>query len=157
MLSRVRFPFLSPCSCWVQVDVPLVLTVTVPDQGMADLFHNTAAHPPTLAANDPTSFASKAQAAAMALTSLAGNGVFRGINMTDFRTSLDTSLISYPTIIQANVSLLLANPSIGFTAQRSPYLDPQSIAMEAFLEAAAFELDLAVRSLSDLPDSIGVC
>ena len=136
--------------------MPLVLTVTVPDQGTADLFHNTAAHPPTLAPNNPASFASKAQAAAMALTSLTRTDIFRGINMADLGTGLAVSPLPYPVVIHANMSLTVTEAWDGFLANKSPSIDPQTTAMEAFMEAAAFELELAVASLGDLPDAMGV-
>lgn len=136
--------------------MPLVLTVTVRDQVTADLFHDTAAYPPVLAPNDPSSFASKAQAAAIALTSLIRTDIFRGINMADLGTDLAASPLSYPAFIHANMSLTVTEAWDGFVANKSPSIDPQTTAMEAFMEAAAFEIDLAVTSLGNLPDAIGV-
>ena len=76
--------------------------------------------------------------------------------MADLGTGLTASPLSYPVFIHANMSLTVTEAWDGFVAMKSPSIDPQTTATEAFMEAAAFELDLAVTALGDLPDDIEV-
>lgn len=58
-------------------------------------------------------------------------------------------------IHDANVSIILRPPA-RFTAKQTPVIEPHAAAMEALMEASASELELAVSSFVELPDSIGV-
>lgn len=139
----------------MQVIVPLRLTVTVPDQRTADYLHTTAAHPPVLSP-DTSSFATRAQAAAMALTTKARARTFYDMHMPNFGTSLWTSSVTYPTISEANVSVYFIQPDDRFVSEQSPFTDSNSNTLEAFAEASAYELEVAIQTLTDLPDSLGV-
>lgn len=142
----------------------MILTMTVPDQLTADFFHFTAAcrhrgfdaAVPVPSVDDPNIYASKAEAAAIAVTSLLNDGHFMHLQMHDFGSSLDSSHLSYPNVREANVSIVLRHPPAMFVAQQSPEVDRRATALEAFAEVAAFELKVAVRALGELPDSIRV-
>lgn len=141
----------------MQVTVPLLLTVTVLDQLTADLFHSSKADPPVVLPDEPGALASRAQAAALAMSALAHAGTFQDIPLADFADSLDRSPLLFPTVLEANVSIVFPEASASFTAFQSPEVDGRAMSLVAFAEAAAFELELAVRALPELPDSIGVC
>lgn len=134
-----------------------MLTVTVPDQSTADLFHNSTSQPPVPSPTEPRGFATKAEAAALALSSLAHAGTLQDIPLASLGANLVLSPFLYPTVLEANISISFLDASRKFTVAQNPRVDSRASALEAFAEAAAFELAVAVRALPELPDSIGVC
>jgi hypothetical protein len=140
----------------VQVTAPLFLTLTVPDQVTADLMHGTAAEPSFPSPRDPSALASRADAAALALTSLARTGAFHDIPIPTLAANLQLSPLLYPVVADANVSLIFIDNSANFTAVRSPQVDTLQASLLAFAEAAAFELEISLRTLPELTDSINV-
>jgi hypothetical protein len=138
----------------VQVTVPLTLTLTVPDQFTADLLHASAAEPSYPSPRNPNALATRADAAGLALSGLVRAGVFLHIPMPSLAATLQRSSVPYPVVADANVSIIITEGSENFTAVRSPHVDALQESLLAFAEAAAFELDLSLRTLPELPDSI---
>jgi hypothetical protein len=140
----------------VQVNVSLLLAVTVPDLGTATHFHNSSAAPPAPSPVNPNMLATRAQAAAHALSLLVHAGAFHGIPMPNIGASLKRSALGYPAVLDANVSIMFPEASGSFQAVRSPQMDTRELTLQAFAEDAAFALEMAVRAVPDLPESIGV-
>jgi hypothetical protein len=140
----------------VKVTVPLLLTATVPDQVTADRFHSSVDRSTLPSPVGPSTFATKAQAAAHALTVLVHADALRDIPMPNLDANLHLSPFSYPAVIDANVSIIFPEGSRSFNAVVSPRMDTRALALQAFAEDAAFALEVAVRAVPDLPDSIGV-
>jgi hypothetical protein len=140
----------------VQVTTPLSLTVTVTDQVTADLMHTTAAQPSFPSPRDPSVLATRADAAALALTGLARAGAFHDIPMPTLAANLQLAPLLYPSVADANVSIIFTEASETFIAVQSPQVDALQASLLAFAEAAAFELEISLRSLPELPDSISV-
>jgi hypothetical protein len=140
----------------VQVTVPLTLTLTVPDQFTADILHTSAADPSYPSPRDPSALATKADAAGLALSGLVRAGAFHDIPMPSLAVNLQHAWLTYPVVAQANVSIIFTGGFENFTAVRSPQVDTLQPSLLAFAEAAAFELDVALRALPELPDSIDV-
>jgi hypothetical protein len=140
----------------VQVTVPLILTLTVPDQFTADLFHTTAAQPSFPSPREPSALATRADAAGLALSGLARNGTFLHIPMSSFAANLQRASLPYPIVVIANVSIIMTEATVNFTAVQSPQVDSLQASLVTFAEAAAFELDVSLRALPEFPDSIDV-
>jgi hypothetical protein len=140
----------------VQVTVPLTLTLTVPDQFTADLFHTSAAKPSYPSPLNPSAFATRADAAALALSGLARAGAFHDIPMPSLAANLKLSRLKYPVVTDTNVSMIFTETSDNFTALRSPEVDTLQESLLAFAEATAFELDVALQALPELAGSIDV-
>jgi hypothetical protein len=138
----------------VQVTVPLTLTLTVPDQLTADLLHTTAADPSYPSPSNPSALATRADAAGLALSGLVRTGTFLHIPMPSLAATLQRTSLPYPAVADANVSIIINEGSENFTAVRSPHVDALQESLLAFAEASAFELDVSLRSLPELPDSI---
>ena len=83
-------------------------------------------------------------------------GGLHGIPMPALGDALHRSQLLYPTAMHANVTIQFQQPSGSFVAAQSTDVDTRAPALEALAEAAAFELEAAVRQLPSLPDSIGV-
>jgi hypothetical protein len=133
------------------------LTLTVPDQITADVMHTTAAEPPYPSPHDANVGATRAQKAALALSTLARAGAFLDIPMLSLASSLQLASHPYPVVVDANVSIIFTEASENFTAMRSPPVDTLQATLLAFAEAAAFQLDISLRALPELPDSLNVC
>jgi hypothetical protein len=137
------------------VTVPLTLTLTVPDQFTADLLHTTAAEPSYPSPRDPSALATRADAAGLALSGLVRAGTFLHIPMPSLAATLQRSSQPYPIVADANVSII-TEVSENFTAVRSPQVDTLQESLLAFADAAVFELDVSLRELPELSDSIHV-
>jgi hypothetical protein len=72
----------------VQVTVQLTLTLTVPDQIAADLFHNSC-QASYQSPHDPSSLTTKTDAAGLVMTGLARTGVFHDTPMPKLAASVD--------------------------------------------------------------------
>jgi hypothetical protein len=145
-------------SSWhtVQVTVPLILTLTVPDQNTADIFHTSAANPPFRSPRDPSVLATRADEAALSLSALARAGAFRDIPMPSLAANLKLATVPYPVITGANVSIIFTETSENFTAVQSEQVDTLQVSLLAFAEAAAFELHIALHALPELSESLDV-
>jgi hypothetical protein len=133
------------------------LTLTVPDQFTADVMHTNAAEPPYPSPHDPSVRATRAEKAALALSSLARSGALLDIPMPSLAASLQLASQSYPVVVDANVSIIFTEAFENFTAMQSPQAHTLQATLLAFAEAAAFELDMTQRALPELPDSLDVC
>lgn len=71
-------------------------------------------------------------------------------------TNLEASTQLYPGILEANVSLFWEADSAGFQAQESEEIAPELVAVEAYLEASAFEMALAAGTYFQFPESVTV-
>jgi hypothetical protein len=131
------------------------LTLTVPDQFTADVMHTTAAEPPYPSPHDPNVRASRAEMAAMSLSALARSGAFLDIPMPSLAATLQLASQSYPVIVDANVSIIFTEASENVTTMQSLQADTLKATLLGF--AAAFELDMSLRVLPELPDSLDVC
>jgi hypothetical protein len=140
----------------VQVTVPLTLTLTVPDQFTAALFHTSAAKPPYPSPLNPRAFATRADAAALALSGLARAGAFHDIPMPNLAANLKLSRLTYPVVTDSNLTMIFTETSENFTAVRSPEVNTLQESLLAFAEATAFELDVALQSLPELAGAIDV-
>jgi hypothetical protein len=140
----------------VQVTVPLTLTLTVPDQFTADFLHTSTAQPSYPSPRNSSALATRVDAAGLSLSGLARNGAFHHVAMSGFAATLQRASLPYPLVVNANVSMIMAEASANFTAVRSPQVDALQASLLAFAEAAAFELHLAVQALPELTDSIDV-
>jgi hypothetical protein len=140
----------------VQVTVPLTLTLTVPDQITADLLHTSTAEPPFPSPHNSSALATRVDAAALALSDLARSGAFHDIPMKSLAVNLQLSFLPYPVVADANVSIIITDASENFTAVRSPQVDTLQATLLAFAEAAAFELDVLLRAMPELPESFDV-
>ena len=76
--------------------------------------------------------------------------------MEAFGNSLEASTQLYPQILDANVSLFWEAGSEGFQAQESEEIAPEIVAMEAYLEASAFEMALVAGTFFPFPESVTV-
>jgi hypothetical protein len=132
------------------------LTLTVPDQITADVMHTTAAEPPYPSPHDPSMRATRAEMAALSLSTLARSGAFLDLPMLSFAATLQLASQPYLLVADANVSIIFTEASGNFTAMRSPQVDTLEATLLAFAEAAAFELDISLRALPELPDSLQV-
>jgi hypothetical protein len=133
------------------------LTLTVPDQITVDVMHTTAAEPPYPSPHDANVGATRADRAALALTRLARAGAFLDIPMLSLAANLQLAAQPYPVVMDANVSIIFTKASENFTAMRSPQVDTLQATLLAFAEAAAFQLDISLQALPELPDSLDVC
>jgi hypothetical protein len=138
------------------VTTPLTLILTVPDQYTADLFHTSAAEPPYPSLLNSSALATRADAAALALSGLARAGALYHIPMPSLAANLQLSSLNYPEVSDANVSIIFTEASENFTAVLSPEVDTLQVSLLAFAEAAAFELDIALKELPEFADSIDV-
>jgi hypothetical protein len=94
--------------------------------------------------------------AAMPLSTLARAGAFLDIPMLSLAANLQQALHPYPLVIDANVSIIFMEASENFTAMRSQPVDTLQATLLAFAESAAFELDISLQALPELPDSLDV-
>jgi hypothetical protein len=133
------------------------LTLTVPDQFTADVLHTTAAEPPYPTPHDPNVRATRADMAAMSLSTLARSGAFLDIPMLTLAANLQLASLPYPLVVDANVSIIFTEASENFTAMRSPQVDTLQPTLLAFAEAAAFELDSSLWAFPEFPDLLSVC
>jgi hypothetical protein len=76
--------------------------------------------------------------------------------MMSLAANLQQASLLYPVAAEANVSIIISETSENFTAVRSPQVDALQASLLAFAEAAAFELDVSLRALPELPDSVDV-
>jgi hypothetical protein len=140
----------------LQVTVPLTLTLTVPDQITADIFHTSTAEPPYRSPRDPNALATRADAAGLALSRLARDRAFHDIPVPKLAANLQLTSLQYPVVADASVSIIITAVSENFTAVRSLQVDTLQASLFAFAQAAVFELELALQALPDLHDAIQV-
>jgi hypothetical protein len=76
--------------------------------------------------------------------------------MPSLAANLQLSSLNYPKVTDANVSIIFTEASENFTAVLSPEVDTLQVSLLAFAEAAAFELDIALKELPEFADSIDV-
>jgi hypothetical protein len=76
--------------------------------------------------------------------------------MPSLAATLQRSSLPYPVVTEANVSIITTAASENFTAVRSPLVDTLQESLLAFADAAVFELDISLRELPELPESIQV-
>jgi hypothetical protein len=76
--------------------------------------------------------------------------------MPSLAANLQHAPLLYSGVADANVSIIFTEASESFIAVRSPQVDASQASLLAFAEAAAFELEISLRSLPKLPDSISV-
>ena len=134
----------------------MVMTLTVPDQFTADLFHGTTATPPVPSPTDPNSLATRAEASARACSALVHAGSLLEIPLPALGAALQLSPLLYPAATDANVSIFFQAAPDGYEALQSPTMDSRASALEAVAETAAFELHEAVWRVPALTDSSGV-
>jgi hypothetical protein len=130
----------------LQVDLPLSFTLTVSNQSIADAFHGSPADPPFPSPRDPSTPASRADAVALALTSLIQtDGLY--FTMPDLGDLLTRSSFSYPLVTNAQASLAFANSTGEFYSAVSPVFNSSEGSLQAFMEASVYEMDEAIRNL----------
>ena len=88
---------------WMQVDVPLTITLTVPDQATADTIHSSVAQPAFPSPGAPFLDATRADAAALALTSLIQADTFFNLGLPSLGAVLEQSPMQYPSVSDAQV------------------------------------------------------
>ena len=76
--------------------------------------------------------------------------------MEAFGNSLEASALLYPQIFESNVSVIWQEDSDSFRAQESEEIAPEAVAIEAYLEASAFEMTLVAGTLFQFPESVTV-
>ena len=140
----------------LQVDIPLVLTLTVPDHPTADAIHSSTSQPEFQSPRAPFLNATRADAAALALTSLLQADTLLGITLPGLGGVLEQSPTQYPAVTDAQVSFGLADSSGGLAAEESPPVDSLGVSLEAFMEATVHELDEALRALPSISPRTGV-
>lgn len=142
---------------YVQAEVPYLLTVTVPDQSKADWFHSAAASPPVMLPESSSELATRAEAAAMAMTAALHAGTFVDMPSLTFGPAIQNSQLSFPTVLGVNMSVVFPEASSRFQAVTSAAMDTRVIVAEAMVESAAYELQVAVRDLPTLTGLENVC
>ena len=140
----------------MQVDVPLTITLTVPDQATADTIHSSVAQPAFPSPGAPFLDATRADAAALALTSLIQADTFFNLGLPSLGAVLEQSPMQYPSVSDAQVSLGFTESTGSLYAQESPSVDALGVSLEAFMEATVHELDEALLNLPDISPLAGV-
>ena len=136
--------------------MPLVLTLTVPDQAQADTIHASVAQPAFQSPSTPSINATRADAAALMLTSLLQADTFSILTLPSLGGALEQSITQYPAVTDAQVSFGLARSSSGLAAVESPAVDSLGTSLDAFMEATVHELDEALRTLPSISPLVGV-
>jgi hypothetical protein len=102
---------------------------------------------------------SAAQAAAICLDSLLSTGNMTSVPMLrPLQRSLGSraGLLEAPVVLSANMSLNLLAASTGMVAAEYVAINSTAESLAAIAEAAAFELEQALRTLPDYSSSFGV-
>ena len=112
----------------------------------------TLFHPPS----SPFLNATRAEAAALALTALIQADTLSSILLPSLGEALERPPAQYPAVGSTQVAIGFEGPSDGVSAEASPAVDSLRVALDAFIQGAAYELNTAQRNLPDLSASAEV-